>query len=237
MSQLKVDTITDEAGTGAPNFPNGIANGFLRKGAPILITESGTYTPDPEVKAVMVEAQGGGAGGRSATSADNNTVAAGSGGAGGYVRKFIGPAVELSISIGAGGASDAAGGNTVVTGTGVSLQSGGGQVGGTTGSSSRNLRPTPGGTGGTASGGDLNIQGEPASPSFLNGSEESGVTANGGSSPFGSGGRGVSADADSSGGFPASGFGAGGSGAVRRSSGTNVGGAGADGVVVIWEFV
>lgn len=102
-------------------------------------TSSGTYTPTPGTKSVVVEVQGGGggSGGVPATGA-NSVSASGAGGAGAYAKAYIASGFSgVSVTVGSGGAAGASGG-------------GDGGTGGT--SSFGSLVVCPGGTGGGSTG-------------------------------------------------------------------------------------
>lgn len=255
MSQLKVDNITDELGTGAPNFPNGIANGFLQKGAPIIFTTSGTYTPNAGTRAIRVQVQGGGAGGGSVSGSGSQAAVGGGGGAGGFTEKFITPLeASYTVAIGAGGSGggDAGaengsnGGQSSFVGASVNMVADGGQ-GGTGRNSAIVPLQAPGGIGGTASGGDLNVRGGRGTRGgMIGGGASSTFTPcalghpDGANSFFGSGGAGPapsgSADSRNSG-NAGQGFGSGGSGAaVINASVTRSGGGGRPGLIIITEY-
>lgn len=197
----------------------------------ITATGSGTYTPTAGMVKVLVRAQGGGGGGRSATATDE---AGGGGGGGGYVEKlydasFIG--ASKGYSVGAGGAANAAGSDTTFNTT--SLVAGGGGTGSVTGSSTTLGTQAAGGAGGTATGGDINIPGEPGGRGTIY-STTHGRGGYGGDSHLGTGGApGVS---DSAG---AAGTGKGSGGAGGHASGTTdrAGGAGMNGTIEFWEFI
>ena len=224
----------------------GGGSGYLLRGAPILITESGTYTPDPEVKAIYVEVQAaGGAGGRVSGTGSSECAYAGGAQAGGYCAKFIIGPTAAAVVIGAGAIampSPANGGaSSYDDGTNVLLAGGG--------ESAPNRGAFAGGSGfpgvngqmmGAASGGDINITGEAGGPGINHGSSGRGSGGRGGNSKFGTGGPAVTVGSSANGdsGLPASGPGAAGSGAGNSNSqSARNGGDGADGLVVIWEFI
>lgn len=194
----------------------------------VTFTAGGTFTKAdyPWLRTVRprVQAAGGGGGGQ----AVNNGGGAG-GGAGGYAESLI-PVEELAasetVTVGSGGS----GGVTGQTAGGVSsfgthVVANGGQAAGT---------DFNGGTGGTATAGDIQIRGGDGHPS----SDASLYTAggvpggNGGDSQLGHGGRGSAARAANVAGEPGRGYGAGGGGSYRRNANVN-GGAGADGIVIL----
>ena len=215
-----------------------LANGYRLRGPKIFITSSQTYTPDPDVAFITVEALGGGAGGRTASGDSGSGRIRGAGGAGGYSEKSLSPPVELTITIGAGGSPDSAGGNTTVVGDGVSLSANGGQTGANQESPVRVITAR-GGRGGGASGGDFNLEGQSGTGAMANAEHDNAHIGTGGSTKYGSGGRSDQAPGGSQSGHDGQGYGSGGSGSYQRvgSSTTQLGGAGADGVVVITEYV
>lgn len=192
-------------GATGPQGPAG-AGGFSNMQ---VFTANGTFTVPAGVYRIMVEAWGGGEGGRG----NANNVG---GASGGYCLKLatVAPTNVIDITIGAAGtAGDSAGG------------SGGG--GGTTQvyrSGVLNLFAYGAGSsaGGSAAGGDLNFVGQSAS--FANGTT---FMTNGNSAPRGgSGGSGQRYANGNNGALPGGGGGAGGAGYA--------GGAGASGMVIIW---
>lgn len=201
------------------------------------ITTTSTYTTPATVVAVMVECVGGaGGGGGAAQTALTQGVGAG-GGAGGYGRRFIpNPAASYSVTIGAGGAGGAAGANNGAGGGtttfGTALTCNGGS-GGTGGSAGNIFAATMGGAGGTAASGDVNVRGTPGAPGIRFGLD--GVSSgNGAASYFGDGGIGRTT---TNAGQDGDGYGAGGSGAAATTGTSNqAGGAGAPGLVIVWEF-
>ena len=215
---------------------------------------SGIYTPTATMASCFVEVVGGGAGGGSGAGAFISAPATVAGsGSGGYARKFflssaIGASQPLVVgSGGAGGVTEnapgIAGGNTTF-GTGPILTGGGGQV---------SSGPVPfhgsalGGTGGTATGGDINVPGECGTPSAstpYNGgfTISTSINGTGGNAIYGAGGQGaVTTDNVTSNisAKPGLGYGAGAGGGYTSGSGGGhfePGAAGANGVVIITEF-
>jgi hypothetical protein len=107
--QLKVDIITDEAGTGAPDFTNGIKiNGVAQTAAysPVVDVQtfdtSGTWTKPSSGSMARIQVWGGG-GGASRVSAGSSA-----GGGGGGYNEITVPlstlGTTISVTIGAGGA-------------------------------------------------------------------------------------------------------------------------------------
>ena len=184
-------------------------------------TASGTWTKPTGITKVIVHVQG--AGGASV----NTTAPAGSGGggAGGYACKFLDVTNidTATVTIGAGAAASTGGASTFakLAGSGSFTDVVGN--GGTVATSGYTSDPV---AGGTATGGDINIQGGMGAGCNGNDSNQWG-----GNSFFGSGGRPLST------GDPRSQQGQGpGAGASGGNSGSGVGKAGNDGAVYVWEY-
>lgn len=208
----------------------------------VTATGAGTFTQGsyPGLRAAYVECQGpGGAGGGAATSAAGSASGGTGGGAGAYCARLI-LASEMDASeayfVGTGGTGVSAGaGNngsaatTFTTTGGISMSAGVGIGGGflASGAVTTILQITAGAP--TATGGHLNVRGQPAEAivrtaagSFISG-------ANGAPSHFSGGGeRGL--DADGSPGL----YGSGGGGATQRNAlgSARTGGAGGDGLII-----
>ncbi len=203
-----------------------------------------TYTPTPGVKFRVIEVlAGGGQGGGAEFDTVSSTMStAAGGGAGAYgVLYLAGAATSVTVTVGAGGTG-------ATTGTGVSggsssfgsLLTCAGGTGGQFGRSATipTAGPTlPGGDGGaTVTGATV---GNPGAPGLTGAYLNAGVTSGmGGSTRYGAGGNSRSTStAVAQAGNPGQGFGSGGSGAARVGVGSNqVGGAGAPGVVIVWEY-
>ena len=198
------------------------AGGGITTLAVQVITATGTYTPTSGMAYCIAEVVGGGAGGQSVNNDTND--GAGGGGAGGYARKLLTAAdigASKAVTIGAGGAGNAAGGTTSL---GAIMSATGGAAGG-----NNDLIGTLGGLG---TGGNVNARGMRGMYGFSPTASEFG--GDGGSSPFGSGGTGSESDGN---GAAATGYGSGGAGAYAGGTIDRTGGAGSAGVVVITEFI
>lgn len=177
---------------------------------------------------------GGGQGGGTNTTAGQTGAGGGSGGVVVCFITYVAGQNTMTYTVGAGGstggtnANGQGGGNSSIVYNSVTITAGGGG-GGNVGSSA-----ATGGTGGTASGGTLNIAGGTGGSSGTMAST-SNYQGDGASTPlgYGQGGKMPSTAAGSTG-QGATGFGAGGSGG-RNGTGTTAraGGAGTAGVVII----
>lgn len=176
------------------------------------------YIPPDDLLYAVVESQGAGAGGASGR-------ADGGGGAGGYSKKVIAKTAMGSyeiIIIGVGGAANTNGGNTSF-----------GSILTTNGGVTSSTAFPGGGNGGTATGGDLNVNGQSGNPAAMQNDDsanDSGIGGQGGDSMLGRGGKGGYVSA----GGAASGYGAGGGGAGNYDS-DQTGGVGTQGVIIITE--
>lgn len=207
--------------------------------AVVEITASGTYDKPPGLVAAFVRGAGGGAGsgGTGATGVGEAAISNGGSGAG-YAEKLI-LADDLSasetVTIGAFGAGAVAGNNVGSVGGQTSFGAHftcNGGLGGLGGPTTSGNTISEGMVGGTATGGDINIGGEPSGDkSALSGNRAS--ISKGGSTPLGTGGKpnvnGVGDDG--------TGYGSGGGGSSSGASSAALAGAdGAPGVIIITEF-
>lgn len=222
-------------GTGAAPSWASIAGRLLR--APQLLTSGTSYTTPANCTAIYVEVVGAGGGGGAAQTASTTADAAGGGGSGGYCAKYftVTGSTAYTYAIGAAGAAGTAGadggtgGTTTFTVGAVTLSATGG-TGGTSPASSANATLGWGGSGGTATGGDINVSG--TSGQYGAAISTSFVAAGGGApSVFGGGGSAGNFTAGGDGGY-----GAGGGGAASASGPDYSGGAGGQGVIRVWEF-
>lgn len=203
------------------------------------MTSSGTYNATPGTNIVIVELLGGGgSGGGTVASATGKQSFAGGGGAGAYVKAMItGDFNGVFVTIGAGGTGviGETGGNGGDTKFGNNFVAGGGKGGSGMLATSGSLGGGEG-MGGVASGGNI-----------INSSGHSGwsgiaydvtysVSGRGGESIIFPGGQ-PSGTQQMKDGFDASEFGCGGGGANSRAGATAYkGGAGTQGIAIIWEY-
>jgi len=245
VAQLRLDVgmtaitnarIRDErvASTGAGG--GGTAGGLI---GVQTFASSGTYTPSAGTASVVVElVGGGGAGGGCAATSGSQGSAGGGGSSAAYARaRFTTGFAGVAVTVGTGGAATSAASSRGNPGTASSFGS---------------LVTTPGGLGGyvgfatvpgvivggaepgaTATGGNLiNAAGNSGDPAFVI-TTGSVVGGNGGSSPFGGAGcaggnsPGTNASAPGSGG--------GGASSIFSAPGRNSG-AGANGIVIVYEY-
>jgi hypothetical protein len=217
-------------------------------------TGTGTYTPTTGMRYCKIEVFGGGGSGGGSATTDANTLAISSGGgAGGYARGFFyatSIGTSQAVTIGAAGAAPSAGNNngnaggTTSVGALISATGGGGGVNSGIVSA---ITIQSGIAGGTGTGGDVQVSGSAsgftlgATPTNLQLGNGILRTGSGGFLGFGSGALGgalftASAAITS---VAAGNYGGGGSGcaSIGVGGGTNAGGAGAAGFVVITEWV
>lgn len=205
-----------------------------------IFTASGTYTPTPGTRKVVVEVQGGGgSGGGAAVTTASNLSTGGGGNSGAYAKSILDvPASPVAITVGSGGTpvtgnSGNAGGNSSY---GSTVTAAGGNAGvtlseGTSGGVAAVVGgyPSPDYTGANVfgSGGGYGQVGLRVNGTF-------GHSGSGGTAVLGSGGGPRGSAGVGSG---ARGYGGGGAGAMAAAAGQNfAGGAGSPGVVIIWEF-
>lgn len=215
----------------------------------IYLTGGTTYTPSLGTTKIFIQMVGGGGGGGAADTAQY--ASASGGGAGGYLESWvtnISSSVNYSYTIASGGTggsttlilSGASGGNTTFTTASSSIPAsrtfictgGGGGEGSIAGKVGKF-----GGTGGTASNGDMNAGGAPGGFAFSRAGTEGNNTGFGGSGVFGGGGVGIqSIGAIDLPGNPGVGYGAGGGGAYAGTATGAAGGNGAPGLIKITEY-
>ncbi|KAA3645344.1 MAG: hypothetical protein DWQ07_12820 [Chloroflexi bacterium] len=207
-----------------------------------VFTAGGTWNKPANLHSVIVEVVGGGGGGGGCGTTAAGEHKGGTGGAGGgYSRKFIAAAslgATETVTVGAGGAggvganNGAAGGNSSF-GAHCSANGGGfGQTGGTYTTAAM----LGGRDGGTATGGDINSRGESGGTLFAQLGQV--ASGKGGDGPWGGGGKAQVRTTTGINGAAGDGPGAGGAGGANgESQGTaRDGGAGDDGIVIVYEF-
>lgn len=230
---------TDGAGQTAWATISGSVGGGLRSVQ--VFTSSGTWTKPSGIDLIVVECIGAGGGGGGCNSATSQVATGAGGGAGGYGYSLIDVSAISSetVTIGAGGAGGAAGTNVGSTGGtssfGAHISCAGG-AGGNSAAASANDRVASGGLGGVASLADINVTGNSGDDGVA---PLGGVTGgHGANSKFGAGGLGDARNATGSGvGSPGLGNGSGGGGAASINTTTDrAGGAGTDGIVIVYEY-
>lgn len=206
-----------------------------------VLTSGTTFTTSARTKKILVLLAGGGAGGGGSDGSANNASAGGGGGSGSYAEKLfdVTPSTNYTYAIGGGGAGGAntggngsAGGNTTfaVGGTTVTANGGSGGIGMTTGNTALTAL---GGAGGVVStNGDVNTVGQPGGFG-LRFSGTIAISGFGGPGPRGGGGSSRNTTGIGSAGGN---YGSGGGGACSIGNNDHVGGAGSQGVIVVWEF-
>jgi len=212
-----------------------------------IFTSSGTWTPTAGTRAVMVEVYGGGGGGGGADGAAGTfSSAGGGGGGGGYSLKFItvglGSTETVTVGAAGGGGAASGGGNGGAGGTssfGGHAQATGGLAGiGDPTQSSVAVISAPFVIGGVGSLGDVNVQGEAGSSGLALAAapnSQGGIGGKAAGPSGGAGGVGVVPNNDAGGvGFVPGG--GGGGGYTAGSVVDKAGGAGAAGIIIVWEY-
>lgn len=196
------------------------ANGLVR--APNTVTGTGTYTTTPYTTKIKIQAWGGGGGGGSGRAGAQDGYGSG-GGSGSYMEKIVAvsPSTGYSYTVGSAGGAQSAGGTTSFTVGATTYSAGGGGAGG------GGYSPAPnGGSGGSATNGDVNIPGNRGT-----------AGGQGADTPGGPG----ATTTGPYGGVPGGAFGSPNGGSVSSiggagGAGTSTGGSGGPGRLVIWEF-
>lgn len=210
-----------------------------------VFTSSGSYVPTSGMKYCIAEGVGGGGGGGSTVATGAALVSAGGGGGGGgyfrsrFTAAQIGAAQTVNIGAGGAGATPA---NTQGTAGGTTslgvLASAGGGIGGSRGGASV-VSVGDGGQSASTLNGDFTARGNAGGIGmcFYVGTTSAGAGGNGGDSLLGGGGNALGGNVGAAG-SNATAPGGGGSGAYSMPSGTGYnGGNGADGIVIITEYI
>ena len=232
-------TFTSEA-----TFNGGIGN-LIRVQT---FTSSGTYTKSSGATKALVYVVGGGGGGGGVNGQGAGfTGVGGGGGAGGMAIKLItsGLGATESVTVGSGGGGGA--GSSGASGSQAGSSSfgshcsatGGNGGGGQTALSPSNTAIRIGGNGGVGSDGDINTKGQPGQPGIAGGTGTTeSIGGAGGMSIFGGGARGIQGDANGEDCVDLTQAGSGGGGACNtNTSGNYAGGDGANGIVVVYEYL
>ncbi|HQH18495.1 MAG TPA: hypothetical protein PKZ43_02990 [Bacteroidales bacterium] len=241
-TDANIGTLTSENLTATQTWTLPNASGTLATTGVLvdvkILTTTGTYTPTTGTKSLLVYVVGGG--GQGGGCPNTNGSSGAGGGAGGCAIALVtwDGSSTYSFTVGAAGSGAAngtsgnPGGNSTFT-NGATTYTANGGGGGNVGNGT-NFLIVAGGIGGSATNGDINIKGENGlSGVRLANNQASGLTGNGGSSPFGSGGIGAVGVAGNGG--AATGYGSGGGGALGNNANL-AGGAGSSGVIIIYEY-
>lgn len=201
-------------------------------------TSSGTWNKPAGLLYSVVEVVGGGGG--SGGAANNSFIGSTGGSAGGYARKLIaasslGSSETVTIgTAGGGGSGVTAGSSGGTTSFGAHCSATGGGGGGANQTAANST-----GTPGVGSGGDINVSGQAGN--FGSYSQEGtaivGGGGSGGSSYFGSGGRGIPYATSSTGETPSANCGAGGGGSASNKTTSRAGASGSAGRVIVTNYI
>lgn len=238
-------------GAGAlPTFQSISSTGAFDQIVIKKFTSNDTYTPTFGMKYCIIEGVGSGGGGGGAAATDAGTISVGGGGGGGEYGRVLCTAAQVgssqTVTIGASSAGGSAGnpgtaGNQSSVGTLLVIKGGGAGPAGAAGIAAMYIAlGVAGGSGGTSSAGTAFFcQGGGSSSGYGNSSANNAIGGFGGSSYFGGGAVMNPTNAGgSTGQSPVEGYGGGGSGGVQgNSSGGVAGGASAQGLIVITEFI
>jgi hypothetical protein len=204
-----------------------------------VFAATGTYTPTPGAKNVIVEVQGagGGGGGAGATAAGQVAIGVG-GGAGGYAKsRIVNPGVT-AVTVGAGGIGGTigvAGGPGGTSSFGAFVSASGGFGGNSIAATSAFPTQYTGGISGVGTGGNIaNVAAQTGLTALLTNGLGNALSGGGGPSLFGAGGPPVGANANGA----AGNTGAGGGGALQYNGAFGaLGAVGGAGIIIVWEYV
>lgn len=228
-------TAADDAGNTRTNVT--VSGTLIR--APQVLASGTTYTTPAGCNSIYAELIGAGGGGGGAAQTASKASVGGGGASGAYCAGYLAvtPSTGYTIAIGTGGTAGASSGGTGGTGNDTTLTVGGttftakGGLGGV-GMAASTLAVALGGAGQTSTSGDINGTGAAGeSATLLSGTV--GVSGAGASTAWGGGGAARSTEGAGNDGHV---YGAGGGGGACFGTTARAGGAGANGVIRVWEF-
>ncbi|MEM8575516.1 MAG: phage tail protein [Pseudomonadota bacterium] len=220
--------------------------GGLGPGVNVQVFNQGetSYVPSNGTRYAVVHLYGaGGGGGGVEDSGSGNYGLGGCGGAGAYASSVIANPTTTVIQVGAGGAggdgstaTDGQAGTSTTFAAAAGTITAGGGGGATNGTSSSSANLAAGGAGGTASGGTVNVNGAAGSAVRTGSSLGFMVPCSGAASAWGSGGTQVAVSGNGNNGAA---YGSGGSGGADTTAANadQDGGNGADGLLVVVEYL
>lgn len=217
-----------------------------------VFTADGTWTKPAGLIYAEVEVVGGGGGGGGPAITSGSQAGAGHGGGGGGYARAVIPAADLgateTVTLGdagtgvSGTTGNAGGTSTFTRTTGTNITATGG-AGGFQSIGQQWLGANLMADGGIGAGGDINATGQPGERGYHAGtsaqSSPVGMGGGGGSSVLGGGGRaGGTATTGVTGSAPSGGYGGGGGGGANANNASAfLGGAGADGVIIVTSHI
>lgn len=225
-------------------------SGFTSIVVQVFAAGSSTYTPTPGMKYCITQIVGaGGSGGGVSGGNAGQASAAGGGAGGGYCRKTYSAAnigASAAVVVGAGGTGATsganngnAGGNSTFTpaGTGVTLTATGGG-GGTAMAESASAQISAGGTSGSGTNGDINVDGARGGQGATQATGVLAISGTGGGTFFSPSSH-LTPLTISGGGSSAIpvGYGGGSNGAFNIATSNQASNAGADGICIVTEFI
>jgi hypothetical protein len=203
----------------------------------LFTSGTATYTPTAGTNKIVVEVIGGGGAGSGAATTTTTYSSGGGGGSGAYAKKTLTSGFSgATVTVGAGGVpvSGLGGGNGSTSSFGSLVTATGGYGGAKGGPATVTFLAQGGGGAVLPTSGDINAGGAAATCGWSNYTDAYVLGGTGGSTIFGGGGFG-SANAIGGNGI-APGAGGGGSSNITSKSASS-GGAGAAGIVIVWEYV